>query len=232
MKVGIPVFVSAILMLGLTGCTSQAPVSGSTTETGHQHAEAHSEHRPHHHAHGDHGHHHGHEHSDEAPPQARVKVGDKVPDFSVHTLDGKSVPLSELAATSPIVLTFWCSTCHSCRDMEHLVAKLHKDYQGHAAVFALGANFDETAESVAACLKENGLSFPVVLDPSGDTADLFGVNKTTTTVVIDGNGVLRYRGQFRSKDGGSAEAALEAVLAGREVSVTTTPHNGCPIMRK
>ena len=57
-------------------------------------------------------------------------------------------------------------------------------------------------------------------------ADLFGVRRTTTTVVIDGNGVLRYCGQFRQKDGGSAEEALTAVLAGKEVAVKTTPHNG------
>jgi len=44
--------------------------------------------------------------------------------------------------------------------------------------------------------------------------------------VIDGSGVLRYCGQFRQKDGGSAEAALKAVLAGQEVAVKTTPHHG------
>jgi hypothetical protein len=45
-------------------------------------------------------------------------------------------------------------------------------------------------------------------------------------VVIDGNGVLRYCGQFRRKAGGSAEEALKAVLAGKEVGIKTTPHNG------
>jgi peroxiredoxin len=165
-------------------------------------------------------------------PQGTVKVGDKVPDFSVRTLDGKSIKLSELrkdarrTKAGVVVLSFWCSTCHSCRDVEHLLAKLCKDYGGRAAVFALDANFDETAESVAAFVRKNGLELPVVLDPGAGTADLFGVQRTTTTVVIDGNGVLRYCGQFRQKGGGSAEEALEAVLAGKEVAVKTTPHNG------
>jgi hypothetical protein len=79
---------------------------------------------------------------------------------------------------------------------------------------------------VAAFLKKNEFALPVVLDPSGHTADLFGVNMTTTTVVIDGNGVLRYCGQFQRKDGGSAEEALKAVLAGTEVAIKTTPHVG------
>lgn len=245
---------------GLCGCSKQAP--GTTTKTDTQnnaaekgdkhaeHAEAHAaaktgghageEHGTHH----DHKQHHGHkngEHQDhhagghqdtETATHAKVKVGDKVPDFSVQTLDGKRVKLSELqkdetrTKNGVVVLSFWCSTCHSCRDVEHLIAELAKDHEGQAAVIALDANAGETAKSVAAFVKKNGLELPVVLDPSGNTADLFGVKRTTTTVVIDGNGVLRYCGQFRQKGGGSAEEALKAVLAGNEVAIKTTPHNG------
>ena len=66
----------------------------------------------------------------------------------------------------------------------------------------------ETAERVAAFAKENGLAMRIVLDPGGRTADLFGTEVTTTTVVIDGDGVLRYCGRF-----GQGEAALKAVLS-------------------
>jgi thiol-disulfide isomerase/thioredoxin len=184
------------------------------------------------------GHKAGARHHETKALEAKVKIGDNVPNFAVRTVDGKSVQLSELqkderrAKSGVVVLSFWCSTCHSCRDVEHLLAKLSKDYEGQAAVIALGANADETGESVAAFLKESRLELPVVLDSTGNTADLFGVNVTTTTIVIDGSGVLRYCGQFRHKDGGSAEEALKAVLAGKEVAIKTTPHLGCPIMRK
>ncbi len=183
---------------------------------------------PKHSAHPKHGAHRDHE----TATQGSVKVGDKTPDFSVRTLDGKSVKLSELQKDvsqtkyGVVVLSFWCTTCHSCRDVEDMLARLHEDYEGQAAVIGLSANADETAEIVAAFVKKNALKLPIVLDPSGNTADLFGVNKTTTTVVIDGNGVLRYCGQFRQKGGGSAEEALKAVLAGKEVAIKTTPHNG------
>jgi thiol-disulfide isomerase/thioredoxin len=162
-----------------------------------------------------------------------LAVGDKVPDFSVRTLDGKTTKLSELRAdagrtkTGVVVLSFWCSTCGSCRRVEHHLDKLAKDYAGQAAVFALDANAGETAERVTAFAKEKGLSLPIVLDPTGGTADVFGTEVTTTTVVIDGQGVLRYCGRFRQGDGtASAEEALKAVLAGREVAVKTTPHDG------
>jgi peroxiredoxin len=196
---------------------------------GHSHAGGEHKHR----APGEHKNYgHGeHQHSGPAPHSA-LKVGDKVPDFSVKTLDGKSVKLSELrkderrAKQGVVVLSFWCSTCHSCRDVEHALAELVQDYAGRAAVLALDANANETAQDVANFIKKNGLDLPVVLDPQGHTADLFGVSKTTTTVVIDGNGVLRFCGQFQHRGGGSAKEALNAVLAGKEVAVKATPQYG------
>jgi thiol-disulfide isomerase/thioredoxin len=167
------------------------------------------------------------------PRKGAVSVGGNVPDFSARTLDGKTVKLSELqkdhkrTKKGVVVLSFWCSTCGSCRRVEHHLDKLAKDYEGQAAVIALDANAGETAERVAAFAREKGLAMPIVLDPSGRTADLFGTEVTTTTVVIDGKGVLRYCGQFRQGDGAAyVEDALKAVLAGKEVAVKTTPHQG------
>src|SRR5262249_20245618 len=140
--------------------------------------------------------------ADERKRKGQIAVGEKVPDFSVRTLDGKAVKLSELqkdqgrTKTGVVVLSFWCSTCHSCRRVEHHLDKLAKDYKGQAAVLALDANAGETAKGVAAFAKEKGLAVPIVLDSSGRTADVFGTEVTTTTVVIDGNGVLRYCGRF------------------------------------
>lgn len=258
MKVGTNVFALALLIListWLSGCSKKEPAPTTTTETGNKEAEKgdehakqaeaktaghkgeehgkHADHKEHVHKRGEHKNHKGGEHQDkETAPQGSVKLGDNVPDFSVRTLDGKTVKLSELRKDEKltkkgvVVLSFWCSTCHSCRDVEHLLAKLSKDYEGQAVVFALDANFNETAEGVAAFVKKKRLDLPIVLDPSGNTADVFGIKRTTTTVVIDGNGVLRYCGQFQQKDGGSAEQALKAVLAGKEVAIKTTPHNG------
>ena len=164
--------------------------------------------------------------------EGSVTVGEKVPDFSFRTLDGKTVKLSELQKDEKrtkkgvVVLSFWCSTCASCRRVEHHLDKLAKDYEGQAAVLALDANAGETAEKVAAFAKEKGLTVPIVLDPGGRTADRLGNDVTTTTVVIDGDGVLRYFGRFREGDRAYAEEALKAVLAGKEVAVKTTAPEG------
>ena len=77
-----------------------------------------------------------------------------------------------------------------------------------------------------AVAKKNRLTLPIVLDPKGKTADIFGAKMTTTTVVIDSRGILRYRGQFGQRGQHFAEDALKAVLAGQEVKVKRTKEKG------
>jgi hypothetical protein len=69
-------------------------------------------------------------------------------------------------------------------------------------------------------------SVPVVMDVDGKAADLFGVRVTTTTVVIDRAGVLRYRGPFETIDGPLARNALRDVLDGKDVAVRESTPKG------
>jgi hypothetical protein len=74
--------------------------------------------------------------------------------------------------------------------------------------------------------KEKGLTLPIALNASGSAADIFGAKVTTTTVVIDKQGVLRYCGQFGNARHPFAQNALEAVLQGQTVKVAETKHRG------
>ena len=237
-------------LLILTSCSetpqsepsSSAPEVGSTAldnspdshpaanEEGHSHPHAQAERQ---HVPGSHGRHdHGNAHQDHgADPSTAIAIGDKVPDFEV-AIEGKTWKLSELredpAMTSDgtLVLTFWCSFCHSCRDMEKHLDELAKQYQGTVGVIALDASAGETAEGVAAFAAENGFTFPIALSPGGTAADIFGTRRTTTTVVIDRDGVLRYCGRFSDQEHNFAEDALKAVLAGEDVPLKKTRQKG------
>ena len=164
-------------------------------------------------------------------PVTRISIGDKVPDFEV-TINDKKWTLSqlrkntELTSDGTIVLTFWCSFCHSCRNIDGNLNRLAQRYKGKVAVIALDASDGETTEEVTQFAKEKGLTLPIALNASGKAADIFGAKVTTTTVVIDKQGVLRYRGQFGSAGHPFTRDALEAVLHGQTVKVAETKHRG------
>ncbi len=171
-------------------------------------------------------------------PGVTIAIGEMVTDWTVVDLNGKNWSINELHRIAgfkerrPVVMTFWCSFCPSCRQVEHRLDALAKKYADKAVVVALDASAGETSAMCRKVADEKGLSLPILLDASGHLADLFGTEVTTTTVVIDADGVLRYRGQFAEDKESYAEAALASILNARPVSVPTTPHVGCPIVRK
>lgn len=167
--------------------------------------------------------------SDRMQEPVPLAVGDPVPDFAVRDLQGKTHRLSDLRKQTKsgiVSLTFWCSFCHSCRHIEARLDRFARDHQGQAVVTAIDASAGETAARVAAFAREKGLSLPILMDAPGQTADLFGVKVTTTTVVIDGQGLLRYRGQLLEGDQMPARDALKAVLGGQPVARQETPQRG------
>ena len=175
-----------------------------------------------------HDNHHGH-----APTKRTggLAIGEVVPNFEV-TLDGKVWKLSELRANKELTadgtlaLTFWCSFCHSCRDVEMDLDKLASEMKGKAGVIAIDASVGETAEEIAEFKTSKGLTLPIAINADASVADLFGIKVTTTTVVIDREGVVRYCGQFADRDHKYAAEALAAVMAGSDVAVPESAHRG------
>jgi peroxiredoxin len=165
-------------------------------------------------------------------PGLTVEIGEKAPDFTVVDRDGNSWQLAELHEKAKlkqpgiVVLTFWCSYCQSCRHVEGDLDALSREYAGRVAVFGLDASAGETPEAVREALESQSLTIPVLLDPEGKTADIFGTEVTTTTVVLDADGVLRYCGQFAEGEHAYARDAVEDLLAGPQVRVGETPLRG------
>jgi thiol-disulfide isomerase/thioredoxin len=167
--------------------------------------------------------------SDKTQEPVPLAVGEQVPDLVVRDLEGKALRLSDLrrqTKSGVVSLTFWCSFCHSCRPVETRLDRFAREHKDQAVVAAIDASAGETAAGVAAFARQRGISLPILMDAPGKAADLFGVQKTTTTVVIDGQGVLRYRGQFVEGDQMPAADALKAVLAGEPVTWKETPQRG------
>lgn len=162
-----------------------------------------------------------------AQDSKRLAIGEKVPDFTVTDISGKAWKLSDLqkrTESGVVSLTFWCTFCHSCRMMDARFQKVATEFKDKAAVLGIDASAADTAKKVEDFSREKTFSVPVFMDAGGKAADLFGVRVTTTTVVIDKAGVLRYSGQFGSEDKPHAQDALRAVLMGKEVVVKeTTP---------
>jgi len=165
----------------------------------------------------------GHQRRDHGQPEgAQSRLGEEIKDFSLTDNTGKVFQLTERSKGTLVVLTFWCTTCMSCRQMEKEFDKKAKEYKDKGALFLMVAsNSTENADQVNRFLKKNELSFPVLMDSESKIAQYFGSTLTTTTAVIDTHGRLRYYGAFSK-----ADEAVRDLIAGKDVAVPESRPSG------
>jgi peroxiredoxin len=124
-----------------------------------------------------------------------VKVGDVAPDFTTEMLDGSSFKLSQ-AKGKVILLNFWATWCSYCMmEFNEVPEKLLKRFAGKADFVFIPVSREETRETVQkkmAQLKENGISFPVGLDPNKKIYDLYAKSYIPRNYVIGKDGKVVY----------------------------------------
>jgi len=110
------------------------------------------------------------------------------PDFTLQKLGGGTISLSEFRGKKPVVVDFWASWCPNCRrDMPNL-NRFYEKYKDKVEV--IGVNLQERESTVADFIKSRSINFPIVLDPSGQASNAFGIQYTNTHFLIDINGNL------------------------------------------
>ena len=115
-----------------------------------------------------------------------TKLGQKVPDFAVTTVEGEELFLSEILAEKKlVVLNFWFADCSWCVKEFPVLELAYSRYREDVEVLALTPY--DTRDVAADFADERGLSFPVATCYESFARD-FGVNGYPTSVFIDREG--------------------------------------------
>lgn len=142
----------------------------------------------------------------------RYTPGTKPPEFSGRTLEGQTASLSGLRGRV-VILNFWATWCLECRPEMPVLEQLHREFASRGLAI-VGINAREDREAVRRYAKELGLTFPLVLDPSGKINALYGVIGLPTTFVVgrDGRAVALAIGP-REWASAPARTIIETLLA-------------------
>jgi peroxiredoxin len=137
-------------------------------------------------------------------------LGKTAPDFTLNDLDGNPLQLSHYRG-KVILLRFWSEWCTNCK-LE--MTEVEFSYQKLAARgFVVLAVYVKAAKesSVLELARELKLTFPVLIDKSGDLASRYRVTGLPTNFIIDRKGVIR-------------EKVLGEGLNRKELSKLTAPY--------
>ncbi len=176
------------------------------------------------------------------------KVGDKATDFSLKNIDGSMVSLKDFEDAKGFLVIFTCNTCPYAVAYEDRIIALDKKYKPLGVpVIAINPNDPEVQpgdsfEKMQERAKEKGFTFPYLLDEGQKIYPQYGATRTPHVYLLqktkEGN-IVRYIGAIDDnyQDASAVETkyvenAIDAMLAGKEISVTKTKAIGCTIKTK
>jgi peroxiredoxin len=107
-------------------------------------------------------------------------------DFSASRLDGTQARLSALKG-KVVFLNFWATWCPPCREEMPSMEALYQRFRGRDLEL-LAVDIQEDKGTVAAFMKEYGLTFPAALDSTGRISAEYGVRGIPATFIIDKEG--------------------------------------------
>ncbi len=143
----------------------------------------------------------------ETPQAVSPTSRDPAPGFTLGTLDGQVVSLSDYRGQR-VLINFWATWCPPCRFEMPAIESVYRGYSDRDFV-VLGVNLEESPRTVQPFVKELGLSFPILMDTDGEAAMLYGVRGLPTSVFVDRDGMVAMR-----HIGPMDEAFIEQTLAG------------------
>ena len=108
------------------------------------------------------------------------------PDFTLPTLDGDEITLSDLRGR-PVLINFWATWCPPCRFEMPAMQRVYEQYKDQGFVI-LAVNYRESADQVKPFVEELGLTFPVLLDETGNVATQYRVIGLPSSYFVDKEG--------------------------------------------
>jgi thiol-disulfide isomerase/thioredoxin len=168
--------------------------------------------------------------------------GAKAPAFAlVNAVDGKTVAMKPDDGYTKVVV-FTCNQCPYAKAFEPRIIEIANKFKG-VRFYAVDPNDDakfpeESLANMKKRAEEKEYPFPYLKDGDSATARAYGARVTPHVFVVDGTGVIRYRGYVDDQaDPAKRQTtgltdALGALLNGRGVANAQTRAFGCTIKWK
>ena len=119
-----------------------------------------------------------------------LNEGDRVPDFTMNTPDGKRVNFyTFLKGKKCVLLDFWASWCKPCCAEMPELKRLYDQYKQQGFEI-IGISLEQDKDSWKAKIEELQMDWPQLLDVKEEAARKYVVGAIPHTVLIDPSGVI------------------------------------------
>ena len=119
------------------------------------------------------------------------RQGFLAPDFTLSTPDGESFTLSDLRGQA-VLVNLWATWCPPCRAEMPAIQKLYDEYKDQGFV-VLGVNmtYQDNPSAVVPFVQENQLTFPILLEETGEVAEKYELRSLPSSFFIGRDGIIQ-----------------------------------------
>ena len=119
------------------------------------------------------------------------REGFPAPDFTLDTLEGSQMTLSDLRG-KVVIVNLWASWCPPCRAEMPAIEQIYQENSAQGLeVLAINTTYQDSESTAADFAQEFGLTFPILLDRDGSVSKRYQLLALPTTYFIDRRGIIR-----------------------------------------
>ncbi len=175
-----------------------------------------------------------------------LEIGKEIPmaGMKMTTADGKTISLEDSKMENGLLVMFSCNTCPYVVKSEQRTQEIMRFAKTHEiGMVILNSNEDyrdeqDSPSAMRNYAKKQGYNVPYLMDEKSTVADAFGATRTPEVFLFNSKGILVYKGAMEDNPTNPAEskslflkAAMENMIAGKEINPTATKSIGCSIKR-
>lgn len=123
-----------------------------------------------------------------------IQKGNMAPDFELATLNGDNAKLSNYKGKK-VILNFWATWCPPCKAEMPNIEEFYKENKDKN-VIVLAVNLttvEKNKDNIQQFIKDQGLTFPVLLDEKGNEGNLYQAFTIPTSYIIDTKGIVQQK---------------------------------------
>jgi cytochrome c biogenesis protein CcmG/thiol:disulfide interchange protein DsbE len=119
------------------------------------------------------------------------QAGFAAPDFTLKTPKGEEHTLSELKGNA-VLVNLWATWCPPCRAEMPAIEKMYQEYKDQGfVVLAVDMTYQDDPLAVVPFAQEFALTFPILLEETGDVASLYQLRSLPSSYFINRAGIIQ-----------------------------------------
>ncbi len=118
------------------------------------------------------------------------QAGFAAPDFTLKTPTGETYTVSELRGQA-VLVNLWATWCPPCRAEMPFIEKMYQEYKEQGfIVLAVDMTYQDDPFAVVPFIQEYGLTFPILLEKTGDVAATYQLRSLPSSYFINRDGII------------------------------------------